>query len=95
MRIKPKILASDPPSIIMPATVLYQSGKSKMDFDNKPKYCNLLINRQLRRLCLASFFDLIAAHMVGRAEWKNRVIRKYIIENPAKWELDPEYRCDI
>jgi hypothetical protein len=66
MRIKPKILASNPPSILMPATGLYQREKRKIDFDNKAKTCISLANRRLHPLNLASSFNSIAPNRLPR-----------------------------
>jgi hypothetical protein len=59
MRIKPIILASNPRSIIMPATGLYQTGKTKIDFDNKAKNDISMPTNRLRRLNLASFSNAL------------------------------------
>jgi hypothetical protein len=54
MRIKPKILASNPPSIIMPTTGLDRMERPQMSFDNKAKNGISLSNLHLSRYFLAS-----------------------------------------
>jgi hypothetical protein len=65
MRIKPKILVSNPRPIVMPATGLYQREKRKIDFDNKPKTCISLPIKRLCLLSLASLFIPLARNMLA------------------------------
>jgi hypothetical protein len=60
MRIKPKISASNPPAITMPATDLYHVGKPKIDFDNKAIIDISMPSNRLHRLNMASFFIMMA-----------------------------------
>ena len=45
MRIKPKILASNPPAIAISATELHQTGKTNFDFENKANL-SIFLDRQ-------------------------------------------------
>jgi hypothetical protein len=83
MRIKPKILASNPPSIAMPATGLYQREKREIDFDNKAIECILLTGRRLRRSKLASFCErlphnrLAVANSGRKSRFRQDLQRQY------------------
>jgi hypothetical protein len=61
MSTKPKILASNPPSIPMPATCLEHIRKRKIDFYNEPKYRIPMPALRLLCIILASLFICLNA----------------------------------
>jgi hypothetical protein len=66
MRIKPKILASNPRSISMPATGLHQREKRGMNIYNEAKYDIMLPVLRLRCIILASFYTMMRHNRLGR-----------------------------